>query len=424
MNKLQRLLYAFGPYTDPREKAIGRFFARIRENDNSKQTHRTLNRLLSQDIAAVNLWTEYRYKGYRYLTKSMRRDMYKNLEIIKADFETTSHDMQIDLEQILAQISDLGVDTTKLRQKSDQLQTFVQIMQYLSPANGRYVYRESSSFGRLLQNPAKQTLEGDCNQIVTLYISLFATKHSINDLELTVYPGHVALHLAGVDIETTNGQFAHYPRTDASKVAVEEIVSINLLDTSDAYLNKNTVPSEIFLEAARLAYILGSDRALVEQNLSAAYNNTVVQLMERQQYSAALKYAKQSKDQYLVQTAGHNGSIHALSAGKFAQARSFAAHSKKRTDLLRSINYNEGVHLYNSKKYQSAITLFQKSGHSDMVLRCYEGLYFEQQNLLKNAKTVDDIKKLATTVRKLHHYATKSQNTKLIQHAKSLMKYL
>ena len=59
-----------------------------------------------------------------------------------------------------------------------------------------------------------------------------------------------------------------------------------------------------------------------------------------------------------------------------------------------------------------------------MVLRCYEGLYFEQQNLLKNAKTVDDIKKLATTVRKLHHYATKSQNTKLIQHAKSLMKYL
>lgn len=424
MNKFMRLLYAFSPYANPQERRIGKFFSRVREGDGRNHTHSILGRLIAENVAIVNLWTEYRYKGYRYLTKSMRRELYKNLELIRDDFVSFTEDNTVDLESAYTQITALGVDTKNMRAKSDQLVLIVQIMRYLSPNSGRYTYRTSSSFGRLLQDPAKQNLEGDCNQIVTLYLYLYSLKFSPRDLSLTVYPGHVALHFAGVDIETTNGQFAHYDRADALHVPVQEIVSINLLDTSDAYLNKHSVPPEVFLQAARLAYILGSDRELVQKNLKYAYHNTVVNLMQQNQYEAALKYAKNSKDQSLIQTVGHNGAVYALSQNKYAQARSFAAHSTKRNELLRNINYNEGVSLYNAKKYQAAITPFEKSNSRDMVLRCYEGLYFEQQQLLKNTKTVDDIKKHASVVRKLHHYAKKSENSKLIQYANTLVKYL
>ncbi len=419
-----KLIYAFGPYANPQERRIGKFFSHLREGDGRNHTYATLGRLIAEDIATVNLWTEYRYKGYRYLTKSMRRELYKNLELIRADFTRFSESNTVDLESTYAQIAALGADTKKLRSKSAQLSRIVQIMRYLSPGSGRYSYRESSSFGRLLQDPSKQALEGDCNQIVTLYLYLYSLQFPPQDLSLTVYPGHVALHLAGVDIETTNGQFAHYDRADALRVPVQEIISINLLDTSDAYLNKHNVQPEVFLQAARLAYILGSNRDLVQKNLKYAYHNTVANLMQRNQYITALKYAKNSKDQSLIQTVGHNGAVHALSQNKYAQARSLAAHSTKRNELLRSINYNEGASLYNAKKYQAAIAPFEKSNSRDMVLRCYEGLFFEQQRLLKNAKTVDDIKKHAATIRKLHHYAKKSENSKLIQHANTLIKYL
>ncbi|NCU30759.1 hypothetical protein EOL73_01545 [Candidatus Saccharibacteria bacterium] len=424
MNKIKRLIYAFGPYANPEERRIGKFFAHLHERDSRNRTQSKLSHLVTENVAIVNLWTEYRYKGYRYLTKSMRRDLYKNLEQIKTDFAGFSEKNVINIESIYKQIALLGVDTKPLQTKQDQLIRIVQIMQYLSPNNGRYIYRASSSFGRLLQDPAKSLLEGDCNQILTLYLYLFLLQFSLQDLSLTVYPGHVALNFMGVDIETTNGQFTLYDRADASRVPVQEIVSINLLDTSDAYLNKHIVQPEVFLQAARLAYILGSDRELVQKNLKYAYHNTIVHLMQRDQYSTALKYAKISKDQLLLQTVGHNGAVYALSQNKYAQARSFASHSIKRNELLSNINFNEGVGLYNAKKYQPAIALFEKSNSHDMVLRCYEGLYFEQQQLLKNVKTVDDIKKHANTVRKMHRYAKKSDNSKLIKYTKSLIKYL
>ena len=60
---------------------------------------------------------------------------------------------------------------------------------------------ESSTFGKLLRNPNRESLIGDCNQIVTLYIALFALKFDVQLLQLKTYPGHVALHFDGIDVE-------------------------------------------------------------------------------------------------------------------------------------------------------------------------------------------------------------------------------
>jgi len=382
MEILRRFFYFFTPYTDIHERAVGNFFRKLDEHGNRQRTLKHLQGLLQNDIAVINLWTEYRYKGYRYLRKSQRRKLYANLQLITGDFDDFYANHAPKVSQLA--IRRFRVETTQ-SEKAILLQT---LMDYFSPQRGTYEYRESSSFGRLLQDPSSHKLIGDCNQIVTLYIYLYSRYYNIRDLQLRTLPGHVALHYNGIDIETTTSLIANYSDSKSNALLpIEEIVSINLLDTNDTYLSTHTVAAEDILHASRLAFILSHDRAIVTHNLQSAYAQLVNVQLDR-----------------------HN----------FHAARQYAQHLPSRNSVVKKIWQSEGAYYYNAHHYHKAITAFKRAGNQEFVQHSYQALFFEEQAKLGKNLTSETIKQHTGTIKHMRDYAKKSGNKKLIKHADAL----
>lgn len=422
MQLLRRLFYFFMPYTDARERAVGRFFKQLTERSNTARARRTLLQLLQQDIAVINLWTEHRYKGYTYLRKSERRRLYQNVQRITEDFARFYAAQQQTPQAVMARIQQQAPRAALDLEKAVLLQA---LLDYFSPSRGVFEYRESSSFGRLLRDPAQEKLIGDCNQIVTLYLYLYSRYHDVRDLHIRRLPEHVALHCGGVDIETTSGTWANYSeQSDSSLLPIEEIVSINLLDTTDSYLSTHTVAPEDFLQATRLAFLVSSDRDVVRHNLEAAYTKLVNSLMKQHNYAQALTFAQASRNMTLLGVVGHNGALYAIRQHQYGDARRFAQHALDKTTLIQSSWRAEGVYHYRAKRYHDAIKAFTHSGEQKLVQQSYEALFFEEQGRLGSDLTTESIKKHAKTMSRMRDYAKKSGNKKLIEHVRHLRKYL
>ena len=404
MGLIPKLYYFFAPFVNAEERAVSKFFAGLTEHSAAPGTRARVHELLQGNIAVINLWTEYRYKGYDYLKKAKRRELYENLSIIAVDFDQFAHAA--------------GGELTRRR-------VLELLTEYFAPARGVYRYRESSSFGRLLCDPNTEPLVGDCNQIVTLYIYLYSRYHDVRDLKVRLLPGHVALHFDGIDIETTNGTFVHYDdREGAELQPIEEIVSVNLLDITDENFAQHEVSPEAFLEASRFAFILSHQRDIVRRNLDAAYGKLINTLMARNNYVAALKFAKQSKDMELLSIVGNNGAVYHMGRNEFAAARRFAEHAIKRAELVRESYHAEGAYHYQAGRYHDAIKAFAGFGDQQLVRQCYEALFVTEQNALGDNLTTESIKQHAPVIKRMHNYAKKSGNKQLIEHADSLRKYL
>lgn len=422
MDFIRSAFYFFSPYTDARERTVGIFFKGLTERSNQSQTRANLGRLLQRDIAVINLWTEYRYKGYKYLRKSHRRALYANLQRIAEDFDHFYKNNTHSTEAILRHSHNLASHAAVDPEKALLLQA---LMDYFSPHRGVYEYRESSSFGRLLRDPSREKLIGDCNQIVTLYIYLYARYRSVHDLKVRILPGHVALHCGGIDIETTNGTLVNYDQEKGNMLLpVEEIVSINLLDTTDSYLSTHEVAAEDFLQASRFAFILSHDRDIVRHNLDAAYNKLIQSLMERNNYNQALKFALASRNLPLISVVGHNGAIYEMERRNYAAARRFAQHALKRDELVRNSWQAEGAYHYQAHRFHDAIKAYKQTGDYTLVRQCYEALFFEEQKKLGSNLTTESIKKYAGIIKRMHIYAKKSANKQLIEHVNDLKKHL
>ena len=422
MDMLRKIFYFFTPYTDASEQAVALFFKGLTERSNGQKTKAKLNALLQQDIATINLWTEYRYKGYKYLSKRERRKLYANVQIIANDFDRFYASNTPQVDTVLAHVQHLAPHATP---DADRIVLLQALTNYFSPHRGTYEYRESSSFGRLLRDPTHEKLIGDCNQIVTLYIYLYSRYYDVGDLRVRVLPGHVALYYSGVDIETTNGTFKNYDHEAENEILpLEEIVSINLLDTTDTYLATHEVAAEDILQASRLAFILSHNRDLVTRNLKAAYNRLVKSLMDRNNYAQALKVAKASQDMTLLNAVGTNGAIYEIEHHNYAAARRFAQHSLKSGELIQGSWKTEGSYHYQAHRYHDAIKAFEHVGDHARVQQCYEALFFDEQKKLGANLTTASIKQYAGTIKRMRTYAKKSGNKKLIEHANNLNKYL
>lgn len=425
MSFAQKIYYFFSQYTDSAERRVGKFFANINENNAKNYVSQQLLSLMQVDIVRINLLSEQKYKGYRYLRKSKRKKLYVNAQLIADDFESYCARHKANTEKILSQVKETGVSTAGLIPYPDKLAYVKMIMDYLSPQNGKYSYRESSTFGELLNDPNQKQLLGDCNQIVTLYIYLYSKKFDINDLQLKTYPGHVALHFKGVDVEATNGEFRNYQNENQRILPIREIVSINLLDITDKYYTTNKIDPSLQLQSARLALLVSSDSQTTQKNLDIAYNNAVVNMMNQNDYSSALKYAKQSKDFNLLSTVGHNGSVYFLNSKQYKQAEKFAYYAPKKTDLIKNIRLSEAIDNYNRGSYQTAINqLNNLGGHQDLIKQCYIGLYFNEQKKIGSIKTADDVKQYRSTINSMKHFAKLSGDIKLIENSNQFNKYL
>lgn len=379
----------FSSYAHPFEKTVNRFFRGIRSSSDPKKIHLSLEQLMQQNTIVVNLWMEKRFKNYTHLTKRKRRELYANAEIIGQTFDQFAGEYLTPGERRDA-INHVSTKVPPAYQ--DQLMYMSAIMAFLKPGQ-RYQYIPTASFGRLLQNPQHTVLEGDCNQIVTLYTYLYARKYPIADLSAKLLPEHVCLHLQGIDIEATNATFQHYAEHQGI-VPITELIAINLLDVSDFREMTAKLSQRSMVEGAKLAYVISSNRELVRRNLVVAYHNLSIYATEQKQFPTALFYARQTNDSKLLEYVQHAAALYFIKQRNFTKGRFFAeklSDATVRKTIIRSTYVEE----YNvlTKTVQNDRTLQSMKKHA--------GTYRKMLNLAKKADLTEQTAQLQKLLQQL-----------------------
>jgi hypothetical protein len=329
---------------------------------------------MKKDLIVLNIWMERKYKGYRYLKKSVRRRMYRDSKMILQRLE-----YEISLRGLKNASSVLG--------KSDEKLDFLfSIMDFLKPGK-YYKYIKTASFGKLLRNPLKQTLEGDCNQIVTLYIYLYSSRFPVSDLQIKLLPEHVCLHYKGVDIEATNGTFQNYKKFDYL-LPVTEIISTNLLDLADFREETVEIKPRVFLKASELAYAVSSLKDIVAKNLKVAYKNLAISEMNRGAFNSALFYAEKLND----------------------------------SEFLRSVKRNFAVSLYKKSDFEKSSKLFHELNDIDGEKACFSGMYNMLVKQVSGVSTQQEFKAKKHIYRKMLKLAKMLDDKQLIDSLEKILK--
>jgi hypothetical protein len=321
---------------------------------------------------------EKKYKGYIYLSKRARRKMYSNITKIVEKFNQFC--TQNPIEKISIDIPPANLEKVKL---------LAQICEFLKPGK-YYEYIETSSFGKLLNDPGEQKLEGDCNQIVTLYAYLYSTKFPLEDLQIKLLPEHVCLHFHGIDIEATSGELTKYEKFDHI-LPVTEIISTNLLDLTDFREDTQKISERLFVKSSQLAYAISSLREIVSKNLNTAYHNLGIAALNANNYETAVFYLSKTDDKESLKIAYHNAAVYFLNQKNYSKAELYAD---------KSGNYE--------LKYE-----IKKSAAAD-----------EYNNLAKkvaNVKTTQEAKQHKYTYQKMLELAQKLGDESLINNVRDIL---
>lgn len=422
MKRLKRITKIFSSYAIDDEKSVQNFLRSLTEKSDKNTVNHRLLELIQDNIACINLWSEYKFKGYRYLSKKNRTELYNNLKLIEADFANF-------IDKPNQRYNPINLLTKELEAKlpilTPELELLCNIMAYFSIERGIYAYESSSSFGKLLQDPNKSLLIGDCNQIVTLYIHIYSKYFDVSDLKITTIPNHVALHFKGIDIEATKGVFADYSANkESNTLPIQEIVSINLLDITDSYIKTRPIDPKDLLQSSRLAYLLSSNRDIVTQNLNASYSIIINDLISQHNYDSAIIFAKQSNNIENLNLVGHNGVIYYLSKHNFSKARHLAKYTKNNAELIKHSYRSEGEYYFSKKNYDASIKAFNQIDDQKAVRACYEALFIKEQSRLPKNLNAENIKNSKNTINKMKLYASKSNNKSLIENVNQYSKYL
>ncbi len=406
----------FSSYVHPFERKVDKFFRNVKSTDSISSIKDSLLALMQENLVIVSVWMEKKYKGYTYLSKSVRRKMYEDVEKIKmalADFEKN---LVVGMEDLKALIDEKGLvfpvgDEEKLKY------LFV-IMQFLQP--GRiYQYIQTASFGKLLRDPSVEKLEGDCNQIVTLYMYLYSLKYPLSDLNIKLLPEHVCLHFRNIDIEATNGTFQKYTE-NKEVLPATEIVSTNLLDLTDFREEVQVISPRVIVKSAQLAFAISSLKALVAKNLNIAYHNLAVGALKSNDFETAIFYLEKEGDPAGIKAAYHNGALYYLKNHDFSKARFFASKSGN-PELEKTIRYNEGVYFYEKGSINSALKIFTSLGDEKMKKACYAKMYNNLVKKVINVRTLPDVKSHKSTYLKMLDLARKMGDSNLEQSVKETL---
>ena len=332
MQMLKWLFILFTPYVRPFEWRVDRFFRSVKSGTASTVVQERLQKLMQRNLLVLTLWMEKKYKGYSYLTKWQRNRLYGNAEKLLAKFEQF-------VKSRGGTLGDLRVNFHP--EDRERLLYISQIMMFLAPG-GIYKYIRTTSFGKLLRDPDEQKLEGDCNQIVTLYAYLYSLRYPLEDLKVKLLPEHVCLHFKGVDIEATTGKFAHYDQHQI--LPITELVSTNLLDLSDFREGAQHIEERVMVKSAQLAYKISSLKSLVATNLRIAYKNLAIAALRVKDFDAAIFYFREAGEGELSKKSKYNAAIWHLKKEHFAKAKRYAINDK---ELLKKIEKLEAAKAYN-----------------------------------------------------------------------------
>jgi len=411
------LLNLFSPYAHAFEKKVDKFFKKIKSTSDRYKVQKELEVLMQENLVILDLWMEKKYKNYKYMRKGVRRKMYEDVKILNKEFDQYASSHKIEIAALQEEIESHGL--TFPGNKKQQLAYLATIMSYLKPGP-HYQYQKAANFGKLLKNPRKEKLIGDCNQIVTLYSYLYSRKYPISDLNIKLLPKHVCLHFEGIDVEATNATFHHYKEHDGV-LPITELITTNLLDVVDAEEEVETIDTRTMLKRAQFAYSISSKKDLVKRNLDIAYRNIGISLMKRKEFKSAIYFFEKFGDRKLIRTAYHNATIYYLNAKNYKLATYFA----KRTGddkLQDSVTLSRGVSFYNKKNYKEALIYFRKINDDRMIKACYQGEYNKLVKKLRNVKTMDDARKHSRTYRKMLELAHKMGNEQAVTYVRGMLK--
>jgi hypothetical protein len=410
------VLGLFSPYVNSLERRVDKFFKSIKSTDSLSSIKKKLLSLMQENLVVTNVWLEKKFKGYTYLTKDMRRKMYLDTEAIVSTFEKFCKEHEIEMEDLKSRLSAKGL--TFPDGSGDELLHLAKVMAFLKPGQ-YYHYIKTASFGKLLRDPRKTKLEGDCNQIVTLYIYLFSRKFPLDRLNIKLLPEHVCLHFRGIDVEATNATFQKYTES-RDVLPVSEIISTNLLDLSDFREEVQHVSPRVIVKSAQLAYAISSLKPLVTKNLNIAYRNLGVSAMKNKDFKTAVFFLGKTGDKELLATVYHNAAIYYLKNNNFKRAKYFAKQSSDRK-LEKTILHNEGVYYYKRDNTSKALKIFTTLGDDEMKKACYSKEYNKLQKKVSSVRTLADVKRYKATYKKMLLLAQKMGDNTL---ATSLRKTL
>ncbi len=405
---IKRVVGLFSPYVSSFERRVGRFFRRIRSTTSGAAVQRGLLELMEENLIVVNLLMETKYKGYKYLTKRTRRRLYENVEKLVSVFKKESSRDVPSVDHVRNILQKKGLSFP--RGDEEKLLYLVQIMNFLRPGH-YYRYLKTASFSKLLVDPTQETLEGDCNQIVTLYAYLYSLKFPLRDLKIKLLPEHVCLHFRGIDIEATNATFHKY-KEDYQILPITEIISTNLLDLADFREEVRQINPRDMVRSSQLAYSISSLRELVTKNLNIAYRNLAISAMRSKNFKTAIYYFSKLGDQQALRSAYHNAAVHYVKSNNFSRARYYASRSGNR-DLERNIRRNEGVHYYKNNRIEKALKVFRSLGDRDMERACYQKQYNDLAQRVSSVRTLEDARKHRSTYRKMLNLAVKIGDSRL-----------
>lgn len=417
----------FSRYADKQEKRVDNILKKIAFLG-VFEAQRKIGEMMQTNLVILDLWLEARFKGYKYLTRSTRKKLYRNSEVTSQAFLSFASELKWDDGALYKNIQDLGLSRPSLPGDDEKLRFLASIMLFLSPRSGRYEYLEGASFGKLLRNIEKnEKLIGDCNQIVTLYTYLFSLKYDLKELQIKIMPGHVCLHFKGIDIEATSGSFANYK--DYTKILpITELISTNLLDVSDFRDKQIRVNPRDFLKAAQLANHLSSERDLVGSNLKIAYHNVAVDALKDDDFETALFFVKTAgitteEDRKFEANILHNAVIFYGKKRNFNKARYYSGKSGD-SELKRYVDEQEGMNEYHNDSLSKARELFTKAGNQQMVRACYAKEYNQIQSRVAGLRQLDVMRTHKGDYRKMLDLAQKIGDQALVENVRNILKQL
>lgn len=407
----------FSPYVNSFERKVDRFFKHIKSTDTISSVKERLMNLMRENLIVVNVWLEKKFKGYTYLDKKTRRKMYEDVRHIVADFEAYRNENKYSTEVLRRHLDEIGL--TFPNGFEEQLQYLAQIMSFLQPGK-HYHYIKTASFGKLLRDPGVEKLEGDCNQIVTLYIYLFSLHFPLELLQIKLLPEHVCLHFKGVDVECTAGQFQKYVKFDHI-LPVTEIISTNLLDLADFREEVQSISPQIIVKSSQLAYAISSLKPLVAKNLNVAYHNLAVSAMKAHDYETAIFYLGKTDDREALLSVYRNAAIYYLKQNSFKKAAHYA-HRSGDGELERSVKHNEGIYYYNNGNISRALEIFSYLGDDHMKRACYQKQYNELVKKVAGVRQVADHRRYKAVYQKMLDLAQKIGDSILEDSVKDILK--
>ncbi len=409
----------FSGYAHSFERKVDRFFRNVKSGDAHYKVQKRLFKLMKKNLIVVNVWLEKKYKGYVYLDKKTRRKMYADSAKIVAEFNRFCQQHPVNVVELKGFLSQKGL--TYVPANEEALKYLYQIMQFLKPGN-YYHYIKTASFGKLLCDPQKAKLEGDCNQIVTLYIYLFGLRFPMDDLQIKLLPEHVCLHFQNIDIEATTAVFENYREYD-ELLPITEIISTNLLDLSDFREGVQEISERTMLKSAQLANAISSLKSLVSNNLKIAYKNLARAALNSHNFDSAVFFLEKAGEVEGLKNIYHNAAVYYMEQKNFDKAE-FYAKKKGDRDLVKAIKKNEGVNFYRAKKYSRALKIFKKLGEKEMEKACYSAMYNEVAARVRGIKTLQDAKKHKRDYKKMYDLALKLGDQEMISSLRKTLNQL